>query len=71
MKDLIEALSILSKYGTDGEFPTHCEHDVLLTAGMDIKEGEVSAEDAKRLDALGFHWSTEYDCWASFRFGSC
>lgn len=71
MKDLIEALTILMKYGTDSYSPTHCEHDVLLVAGIGIKEGAVSEEDAKRLDALGFHWNTEYDCWASFRFGSC
>lgn len=68
MKDLIEALTILSKYGPDRYAPTHCEHDVLSIVG--IEKDVVSAEDQKRLDDLGFHWSDENDCWVSFRFGS-
>lgn len=67
MKDLIEALQIFSKY-TDTKYPTHCEHDILLI--MEIEEDSVTKEDAKLLDELGFFWSEEYDCWASFRFGS-
>jgi len=72
MKDLIEALTILMKYGgADKYAPTHCEHDVFAVAGIGVSLEMVSEADAERLDELGFHWSDEYDCWASFRFGSC
>jgi hypothetical protein len=67
MKDLIEALQIFLKYRND-EFPTHCEHDVMMI--MDVEKYEVTEEDAKRLDELGFCWVDEYDCWGSYRFGS-
>lgn len=66
MKDLIEALQIFAKY-TDTEYPTHCEHDVLSI--MEVDRENVSDEDHKRLDELGFFWSKE-DCYQSFRFGS-
>jgi hypothetical protein len=69
MRDLIEALTILMKYGgVDQHAPTHCEHDVLFVSGIGVLEGTVSADDASRLVALGFFWNG--DCWASFRFGS-
>jgi hypothetical protein len=70
MKDLIEALTIFMKYLEDeNDFsPTGCEHDVLYI--MSVGEDEVSQADCMRLDELGFFWNNEYDCWASFRFGS-
>lgn len=69
MKDLIEALTIFAKYQKEDTYsPTHCEHDVLMIAG--VEEDQPSAEDRTRLDELGFIWSDEYDCWISFRFGS-
>jgi hypothetical protein len=67
MKKLIEALQIFVKY-KDESCPTHCEHDILMIAG--ITQDEVSEEDKKKLDELGFFWSNENDCWASFRYGS-
>lgn len=68
MKDLIEALSILMKYQkADTYAPTHCEHDVLLVMAV---PQELPKEETERLDALGFIWMGEYDCWGSFRFGS-
>lgn len=70
MKDLIEALQIFLKY-KDPEWPTHCEHDILCIMGVTFDE--VSDEDKKRLDELGFVW-LEDACgepgWASFKFGS-
>lgn len=69
MKDLIESLTILAKYLDETYAPTHCEHDILMVPG--VTKEEVSEEDAKKLDDLGWHYDTEYDCWASFRFGSC
>lgn len=67
MKKLIEALTIFAKY-KDVNYPTHCEHDVLMIAA--VTEDEVSSEDKQKLDDLGFHWSKETDCWISYRFGS-
>ena len=66
MNDLIEALTIFLKY-KNVKYPTHCEHDVLAIA--DISYDEVSDEDKKRLDELGFLWG-EGGNWISYRFGS-
>lgn len=66
MSDLIKALQIFLKYG-DPHSPTHCEHDVLM---VNIDYKKVTLEDAKKLKTLGFHYSSEYDCFISYRFGS-
>ena len=69
MKDLIEALTILLKYGNP-DHPTHCEHDIMYVyAG--VHPDEVSEEDKERLDELGFFVEEEFDCFASFKYGSC
>lgn len=67
MKDLIEALQIFLKY-KDSQWPTHCEHDVLSI--MDIGIRQVSEEDVKRLDELGFMWDESDEVFISFKFGS-
>ena len=70
MKDLIEALQIFLKYSDRG-WPTHCEHDVLYIVG--VTHDEVSDEDRKRLDELGFIFSEDAagePGWLSYRFGS-
>lgn len=67
MDDLIQALEIFKKY-QNLKWPTHCEHDVMLVVG--IQKDEISEEDTKQLDKLGFIWMGEYDCFGSFRFGS-
>lgn len=67
--DLIEALTILKNYG-DAYAPTNCQHDVLSVCAGITEEG-VSPKDRARLEELGFFWSSEYDSWSSFRFGSC
>ena len=68
MEDLIKALQIFLKYG-NRRTPTHCEHDVLYVCG--ISSEEVSEEDLKELDDLGFFPEDEVDGFASYRFGSC
>ena len=70
MDDLIEALQIFKKYQDKihKKYPTHCEHDVLSIMGVNIED--VSDNDIKRVDELGFEWSDEDDCFISFRFGS-
>lgn len=67
MEDLITALQIFVKYQNQ-QWPTHCEHDILMIMG--IEEDELSEQDKKEVESLGFHWNGEYDCWASYRFGS-
>ena len=42
MKQLIEALTILLKYGNP-DYPTHCEHDVMYICG--IEPEQVSEEE--------------------------
>ena len=66
MADLILALRIFQKYA-DQFNPIHCEHDVLMVVG--IEESRVAEADKLTLDALGFFWSSEYDCFVSYRFG--
>lgn len=70
MKDLIEALTILLKYGNP-RWPTHCEHDI-LTVCPSINPDKVSPEDITRLKQLGFFVSDEIGekQFASHRFGS-
>ena len=59
MDELIEALQILIKYGNP-KYPTHCEHDALYIVG--IEPEDVSTEDTKRLDELGFFIDDELIC---------
>ena len=70
MDDLIEALTIFKKYLKPGSFqydyPTHCEHDVLMVCVYK----DVSEEDSEKLNTLGFSLSEEYSCWVSHKFGS-
>lgn len=68
MKDLIEALSILLKYGSP-DYPTHCEHDVLYICNIDPLS--ISVEDIKSLDALGFIIDKESEEIYSYKYGSC
>jgi hypothetical protein len=66
MDDLIEALTILRKYGNPS-YPTHCSHDMLTIC---ISPDGVSDEDIQRLDELGVFDAEDEGCFASFRFGS-
>ncbi len=67
MDGLIEALEIFRKYANEDR-PTHCEHDILMVVG--VEKDQPSEAHRDRLDQLGFFWDTEYDCWASFKYGS-
>ena len=72
MSDLIEALTILLKYG-DPYNPLDCNHDEVVICGIDPKD--VSLEDKNRLALLGFFVTSDApmsETWfKSFRFGSC
>lgn len=66
MDDLIEALQIFRKYASAAcPSPTHCVHDQLWITWVGV---EVSAEDVRRLNELGFLLTD--DGWMSLRFGS-
>jgi len=68
MEDLIKALQIFLKYGNPRN-PTHCEHDVMFVA---IEPDDVSEEDIKELDKLGFFPDEEWGGgFRSYRYGSC
>lgn len=67
MEKLIKALQIFLKYGNPA-YPTHCEHDELTICG--INPADVSDEDKKELDELGFFVAEDEECFKSYRFGS-
>jgi hypothetical protein len=69
MKQLIEALQILHKYGNP-DYPTRCDNDTLMICG--ISPLDVSPEDKERLDELGFLVNRDYgeEQFLSFRFGA-
>ncbi|MFA5767448.1 MAG: hypothetical protein WC919_05985 [Candidatus Paceibacterota bacterium] len=67
MDDLIEALTILRKYGNPS-YPTNCTHDELMIA---VSPDGVSPEDLKRLEELGVQPNSDGDSFYSFKFGSC
>jgi len=64
--ELIEAFTIFKKY-ENPDFPTHCEHDVMLVC---VEFNKVSDEDKSRLNELGFCEETENGYFQSFRYGS-
>lgn len=70
MKDLIEALTIMLKYGNPS-YPTHCEHDILVVCG--IEPSKVSSDDIARIKKLGFNVGNPHgeECFYSYKFGSC
>ena len=60
-KDVVAGLTILMKHG---EVDVDAQHDELF-AGPNIKE-DLPAEDKAKLEELGWHYSTEFDCWSCF-----
>lgn len=66
MEDLIKALQIFLKYGNP-QWPTHCEHDVLMVC---IEADRVSEEDLEALGKLGFIVDEDSEFFKSYRFGS-
>jgi len=66
MDQLIKALQIFLKYANP-TYPTHCAHDALIIMG---DYDDMTEDDKKALNELGFHWDSEYDGWASYKYGS-
>ena len=71
MKDLIEALTILSKYLTKDEYlynrPTNCDHDVLRVC---VDYSEIIKQDLERLEELGFVPDKDTGYMVSYVYGS-
>jgi hypothetical protein len=67
MSDLIEALTILLKYGNPHN-PTNCSHDMLTICG--IVPDLVNDEDKAKLAHLGFNHDEQEGCFYSYRYGS-
>lgn len=71
MNDLIESLQIFSKYfDATNAYPTHCGPDILALRVADNPDG-ITSVDRARLEQLSWHFNDEYECWCSYRFGSC
>jgi len=66
MGELIQALTIFLKYKNE-DYPTVCEHDVLIIVG--VPKG-MTEEDSNMVQDLGFYWSDHYGAWVSTKFGS-
>lgn len=68
MKELLEAITIMSKY-TDDVYPTNCNHDELRFNTIDTTK--VTEEDLARLEELGFHDDRDdIGGFISYKFGS-
>lgn len=66
MDDLIEALTILRKYGNP-ENPTYCAHDELYFC---VDPTSVAPADINRLRELDVLPDFNQSCFYSFRYGS-
>lgn len=55
-----EALTILAAYSDKG-WALDAEHDIIYS-----HVEKVSAQDEERLEALGWHISSDTECWAAF-----
>ena len=62
IKEIIQGLQILSRYRLQNDWIA-AEHDIIY--GPDLKE-DVTPEDAKQLENLGWFFDEEFDCWAVF-----
>lgn len=62
-EEIAEGLLILNKY--PGRKHMGAEHDVLYVGDSEVL-GLMSEEDCRMMLLLGWHWSKDVDCWASF-----
>lgn len=68
MNKLIRALQIFAKYQQETEWPTNCEHDILMIMGVD--KDDIPEKEKKELEDLGFDWHEGTQCWGSYKYGS-
>jgi len=60
-EEVAEGLMILNKYS--GRKYVGSEHDILYAGDSGVLE-QMSEEDCRMMFLLGWHWSSEIDCWA-------
>ena len=68
MRKFIEALEIMAPHyakGMDTDYFMEAEHDIVYFHVTAEQIPEDSPE-GKRLEELGFHLSSDADCWAKF-----
>jgi hypothetical protein len=72
MEDLIKALTIFLKYVQKDEYvysyPTSCDHDEFR---VHVPPSRISDIDLKELDELGFFPDYNWNCFVSYKYGSC
>jgi hypothetical protein len=72
MEDLIKALTIFMKYVQKDEYaysyPTSCDHDELRVY---VPPSRISDIDLKELGELGFSPDYNWNCFVSYKYGSC
>lgn len=61
--NVAEGLQIFEKY-RPGKQLAGAEHDVILSIDMPMED--LSADDLRRLDDMGWFLSGEFACWAIF-----
>lgn len=60
-KKIVEGLNILMKHGA---VEVDAQHDELFAGpGLD---GELTKDEQKQLEDLGWHFDKELDCWSHF-----
>ena len=61
---LLNASSILKKYIPESDIDLSTSHDEVLIRGP--APDKMEPHDVKALSALGFRWSSQYECWQAF-----
>lgn len=63
LEEIAEGLLLINKHTNR---PSICaEHDVIYAGDTEVLE-KMSEEDCRTMLLLGWHWSSDVDCWASF-----
>jgi hypothetical protein len=65
IRQVIDGLEILAKYGNGAAQHVMGEHDVIYGA-EDVVRDTLTAEDAAAMKAAGWHWDDECESWSRF-----
>ena len=67
IEELLEAIKIFLKYD-EGQYPINADHDIIY---FYVDPNKVCESDHIRLEELGFDVHQEFDCYYSYKYGSC